>query len=87
MELDDEVCLCFHVTQRKLINYLRVEQPERVAQLSECGGAGTGCGWCRPVLERLFRQYRNPGSTEAMPLPEAAEYARQREAYRRRQAT
>ena len=27
MELDDEVCLCFHVTKRKLVNFLRVERP------------------------------------------------------------
>jgi len=42
MELDDELCLCFHVTQRKVINYLRIERPKHVAQLSECYGAGTG---------------------------------------------
>ena len=45
MELDDEVCLCFHVTKRKLLSFLRVEQPRRAGQLSECFGAGTGCGW------------------------------------------
>jgi hypothetical protein len=22
--------------------------------LAECYGAGTGCGWCRPFLKRLF---------------------------------
>ena len=54
MELDDELCLCFHVTQRKVVNYLRVEKPRRVGQLSDCFGAGTGCGWCRPFLKRLF---------------------------------
>lgn len=54
MELDDEVCLCFHVTKRKLVNFLRVEQPKRAGQLSECFGAGTGCGWCRGYLRRLF---------------------------------
>lgn len=54
MELDDEVCLCFHVTKRKIRNFLRVEQPPRVGQLSECFGAGTGCGWCRKLLQRYF---------------------------------
>ena len=54
MELDDELCLCFHVTKRKVINYLRVERPQRESQLSECHGAGTGCGWCRPFLKKLF---------------------------------
>ena len=27
MELDDEVCLCFHVTKRKVLAFLRVERP------------------------------------------------------------
>ena len=54
MELDEHVCLCFHVSRRKLRNYIRIEKPRRVAQLSECYGAGTGCGWCRPFLKRLF---------------------------------
>ncbi len=40
MELDDELCLCFHVTKRKVINYLRVERPQRESQLAECHGAG-----------------------------------------------
>lgn len=54
MQPDDEICLCFHVTRRKVENFLRVERPQRVGQLSECFGAGTGCGWCRPFLQQLF---------------------------------
>lgn len=56
MEPDDEICLCFHVSKRKVINFLRRERPVRASQLSECFGAGTGCGWCRPLLERLWQQ-------------------------------
>ena len=62
MNPDDHVCLCFHVTRRKIVNYIRVERPRRVSQISECGGAGTGCGWCRPFLGRLFEQH-SPGNT------------------------
>ncbi|MCA9246037.1 MAG: (2Fe-2S)-binding protein [Planctomycetales bacterium] len=58
MELDDEVCLCFHVTKRKVLSYLRIEKPQRAAQLSECYGAGTGCGWCRKYLKHLFESGR-----------------------------
>src|SRR3954454_10412265 len=54
MAPDDELCLCFHVTQRKVVNFIRIEKPKRPAQLSECFGAGTGCGWWRPFLERRF---------------------------------
>ena len=55
MSPDDPVCLCFHVSRRKVINFVRIEKPQRPSQLSGCFGAGTGCGWCRPFLERLWR--------------------------------
>ena len=41
MELDDELCLCFHVSKRKVLNYLRIHQPRVPSQLADCGGAGT----------------------------------------------
>ena len=80
MESDDELCLCFHVTRRKVTNFLRIEQPRRVAQLSECYGAGTGCGWCRPFLERMF-EAAQVGDTGAAKLPSADAYAQQRSEY------
>ncbi len=80
MELDDEVCLCFHVTKRKVINFIRVEKPARVGQLSECFGAGTGCGWCRTYLRRLFEQQRGPSDAEAAE-PSPREYAQARSRY------
>jgi bacterioferritin-associated ferredoxin len=80
MQLDDEVCLCFHVTKRKVINFLRIEKPRRAGQLSECFGAGTGCGWCRDYLTRLFNEAVAGGVTNAIdPTPD--DYARQRAAY------
>ena len=27
MDLDDELCLCFHVTKRKVVNFIRLEKP------------------------------------------------------------
>lgn len=80
MELDDELCLCFHVTRRKVINYIRVEQPRRAAQLTDCYGAGTGCGWCRPYLKRLFDELTTTSSGPAQ-LPTREAYACQRSAY------
>lgn len=69
MELDDEVCLCFHVTKRKLLAHMRINQTRmrRPSQLSECGGAGTGCGWCVNYLKRLFGQ--NFPASVAEPIP------------------
>lgn len=65
MNLDDKVCYCFHVSQRKLVNWVRLNNPKVPSQLSECGGAGTGCGWCIPFLKRLFKQHAAGLSTPA----------------------
>ena len=75
MSPDDEICLCFHVTRRKLEKFVRLERPQRVSQMSSCGGAGTGCGWCIPILETIFRN-------EAAAIPTADEYAAARERFR-----
>jgi bacterioferritin-associated ferredoxin len=79
MELDDEVCLCFHVSKRKILNYIRVEKPRRVGQLSDCFGAGTGCGWCRTYLRRMFAEERQGAPTQ--PDLSAREYAQGRTSY------
>jgi len=84
MDPDDELCLCFHVTRRKVENYLRLERPKRVGQLAECFGAGTGCGWCRPFLQRLFDAAQGQESAApegAAELPSATEYAAGRSQY------
>lgn len=89
MELDDELCLCFHVTRRKVVNFLRVEKPKRAGQLAECFGAGTGCGWCRPFLQKLFDQAQaakasaapSEGSPAGDILPRKDDYARERAQY------
>ena len=81
MDLDDKVCLCFRVTKRKLVNHLRRELPRVPSQLSECGGAGTGCGWCIPFLKQLFRQEMSTAVDSTLSTLTAGEYARQRAEY------
>jgi hypothetical protein len=50
--------------------------------MSECHGAGTGCGWCRPYLKKLFEAAQSAATTEAATdLPSADDYARGRTAY------
>ncbi|HJZ59155.1 MAG TPA: (2Fe-2S)-binding protein [Gemmataceae bacterium] len=61
MNLDDKVCYCFHVSRRKLVNWVRLHKPKVPSQLSQCGGAGTGCGWCIPFLKLIFRQVQAEG--------------------------
>ena len=80
MELDDTLCYCFHITKRKIVNFIRVERPRRPSQLAECGGAGTGCGWCVNYLKRCFQQGVSAGDTLADPIT-ADDYAQQRAAY------
>jgi len=82
---DREVCLCFHVPLAKLAKYCRLNQPRVASQLSECHGAGTGCGWCRPFLEGIFEQMQR-GETPEVGLP-SDEYQKRRKEYHRRTGT
>lgn len=83
MHDDDDLCLCFHVPRRKVIQYIRVHRPVKASQLSECFGAGTGCGWCRPFLRRLMEE----ADPEAVELPAPADYAAGRRDYRSQRDT
>ena len=80
MDLDAQVCYCFHVSRRKLVNFVRQTRPKVPSQLSACGGAGTGCGWCIPFLKQIFQQAAAGGETELERLT-PAEYERLRAAY------
>lgn len=83
MQPDEELCLCFHVTRRKVEQFLRTNRPAVASQLSECFGAGTGCGWCRPFLKRLHEQsLQDTASSQDDSLPAAEEYSAARRSYR-----
>ena len=78
MQLDDEICYCYHVPLRKLINFSRRSKPTHPSRMTECLGAGTGCGWCIPFLIKIAQ---NP---DVFPPGEmtSEEYADKREVYR-----
>ncbi|QDU38440.1 BFD-like [2Fe-2S] binding domain protein [Maioricimonas rarisocia] len=80
MEPNDTVCYCFHISKRKILNFIRIHEPRRASQISQCGGAGTGCGWCVPYLKRYFEQAQGH-AVEGVEPDSAADYARQRAAY------
>src|SRR5215472_11685248 len=80
MDLDAIVFYCFHVSHRKLVNFVRINRPKVPSQLAECGGAGTGCGWCIPCLKQIHRQAVDGGDTELENLT-PAEYEKRRAAY------
>lgn len=82
MELDDTICYCFHIRKRKIVNFIQITRPRRASQISECGGAGTGCGWCVPFLKKFFVEgigetVDGAASDELAP----GEYARRRGEY------
>jgi len=51
------------------------------SQLSDCGGAGTGCGWCVPFLRKCFEADSNNENNKITLTAE--EYEAQRAAYRK----
>lgn len=90
---DDQVCYCFHVSRRKVESFCRNQKPTYASQISECLSAGTGCGWCVPLLEQIHTEIcGNPrpwwrdkkpteGSTSADTYASAEDYAAARKAY------
>jgi NAD(P)H-nitrite reductase large subunit len=80
LEHDDTICYCFHVSKRKILNFIRIHRPRRASQVSECGGAGTGCGWCVPYLKRYFDEAVTGHVTQPDQVT-PDEYARQRAKY------
>lgn len=76
MEPDDQVCLCFSVTLRKIRAYLARENPPVASLISECLGAGTGCGWCVPFLTHLHEQHTKGTEPDLGVSPERYAQAR-----------
>src|SRR4029453_4147015 len=56
MDLDHELCYCFHVSKRKVVNFVKQRRPRGAPQISEWFGAGSGCGWCIPFLLKIHAQ-------------------------------
>ncbi len=83
MSPDDEVCYCYHVSLGKLERYARRVKPARPSQMSECLGAGTGCGWCIPILKKIAAEApaAEPEATSDPVSLTPEEYARQRQLY------
>ncbi len=82
MDIDDKICYCFHVSKRKVLNFIRIHRPSHASRVSECGGAGTGCGWCVPFLKKYFELAQEDRLGESDSLT-AGEYARGRGEYLR----
>jgi len=77
---DDHVCLCFHVSLRKIRAYLARENPPVASLISECLSAGTGCMWCVPFLKHLHAQHVKGETPDLKVSPE--QYVKDRASYR-----
>ena len=77
---DDDVCLCFHVSLRKIRGYLARENPPVASLISECLSAGTGCMWCVPFLKHLHAQHKRGEEPDLRLSPE--QYIKARADYR-----
>lgn len=55
MQPDDKICYCYHVSMRKLVSFARRVRPSCASRMTECLGAGTGCGWCIPFLVQIAK--------------------------------
>src|SRR5690349_3615163 len=71
---DDTVCFCFHVSLRKIETFCTVEKPRVPSEISDCLSAGTGCGWCVPMLKRIHKRVcpdaPTPWWRQEQPVPE-----------------
>lgn len=76
MNPDDEVCLCFHVSLRKVRTFLARENPPVASLISECLGAGTGCRWCVPFLTHLHQCHARGKPVDLRVSPERYATAR-----------
>jgi len=77
MSPDENVCFCFRVTKRKIVTFCKREQPKVASQLTECHGAGTGCGWCVPFLKILHEQCQRGEPNPDLPFS-MEDYAKRR---------
>lgn len=78
MQPDDQICYCYHVSMRKLVNFSRRVRPVRPSQMTQCLNAGTGCGWCIPFLIKIAQDPDGFALEEMNP----EQYAAQRRQYR-----
>ena len=83
MTPEDKICYCYGVSMRKLVNFSRRTKPQHPSQMSQCLGAGTGCGWCIPFLIKIAQD--PDGFAQDQMTPE--EYAQARKSYINTQQT
>ncbi len=82
MHPDDHVCLCFHVSRRKIVNYYKRTRPPVASMINRELPAGTGCQWCVPFVKKLHEQVMAGEPNPDLPIS-PTEYAKRRSKYRK----
>ncbi len=77
-----ELCICFHVAATKVHQWCRKTRPRVPSLISQCNGAGTGCGWCIPYLKAIHSEVVMEGPPADIPNDE--EYRVMRKQYHRK---
>jgi len=78
---DDQICYCCHVSFRKLYHFARRHHLQKPSQMSDCLGAGTGCGWCIPILKRVYEAAQSHVDRELIIEMTPEQYAEARRKY------
>jgi len=69
------------VSLRKINAYLQRENPPVASLISECLDAGTGCGWCVPILQKLHADHQEGRTPSVTASPE--QYAEDRKVFKK----
>lgn len=48
------VCMCMDVTENEIIDAIKNENCNTVEKVGDATGAGTVCGGCQEIIERLI---------------------------------
>jgi assimilatory nitrate reductase catalytic subunit len=59
-----KICVCLNVGVNAILDAIREKTLTSVAQISDATGAGTGCGSCRPEIERLLHGAANTSTNQ-----------------------
>jgi assimilatory nitrate reductase catalytic subunit len=57
-----KICICMNVGANTILDAIREKTLTNAAAVAEATGAGTGCGSCKPEIERLLNQSAPAGS-------------------------
>jgi nitrite reductase (NADH) large subunit len=75
---DSQICSCNNVSKGDLLHAMREGELDTVAAVKSCTKAGTGCGGCVPLVNKIFEaEQERLGNQVSNAICEHFEYSRQ----------